>query len=352
MKKTAQMIAMEKEAEEARKLLEQAANPEPLAKSPEEEAEEAEAARIEAEKQKTDTTVPPDAPTEVTALQAEIAGLKRMIAEGNDQSWQKRWESADGMLKTQGAEIKTLREELAALKAKPAEPVIPESDDAYEIDVAEIGEKAAKLRKADRDRMKALETEIADMKEKVTGSTGELEKVKGDTETLKNVAAQTVAEKNHQAILTAVPDWVPLMGTAEKKFTDQNPKVTEYLNQTYRGKSNFTDLSEAYNKGDVATVKQICDEARKYAGIEQKPADTGEQKPKPSDKAEEYLEPGKTSSGVKEPNDKKETIPESDWNAFNDSIARKTFRGTLTERLALSEKYKTAALEGRIAWGR
>jgi hypothetical protein len=351
MKKTSQMIAMEKEAEEARKLLELAANPEPPAKTPEEESEEK---RLAEEETARIAALPPadSTPTEVEALKAEIAGLKRMVAEGNDQSWQQKWASADGLLKTQGAEIKTLREELAALKAKP-EPVIPEPDDAYEIDVAEIGEKAAKLRKADRDRMKALETEIADMKEKVTGSTGELEKVKGETETLKTVAAQTAAEKYHQTVIAAVPDWTPMMGTAGKKFADQNPKVTEFLHHSYRGRSNCDDLNDAYRKGDIETVKQICDEARKFAGLELKPSDPPlDPKPKPSEKAEEYLEPGKTSSGTKDPTNKKETILESEWNAFNDSIARKTFRGTLTERLALSEKYKTAALEGRIAWGR
>lgn len=295
---------------------------------------------------------------EIARLQAEVSRLTARLDDENSPTYKSRWDALKGQFNARGTEIDTLMAKVAKLeqkleeKAKQPGPPAPkmEEDPEYLILVEEVGEKAAKVIYRQQEELKTIKGQLGGVDEELKATKGKTEKIEGETGQIKERQASTEAERYAARIAQAVPDWNALMGTPDKEYADQAPKFTEFLQKSVRGKTNFQSLADAHNSGDIATVKEIFDEGRVYAGVTVKP--TPAPTAKPSSKADKFIEPGKTGQGTQEPTGVSEMIPESEIKALSTAIRMQTFKGTKAELDALKEKHRKARIEGRVIEGR
>ena len=295
----------------------------------------------------------PDANPELDRLQSEVSRLTARLDDENSPTYKSRWDALKGQFNARGNEIESLTNKLTALeqqlteKVKNPEPVQMDDDPEYAVLSEELGPAAAKIIYRQNQELKELQGKISGVDEELKATKGKTEKIEGETGQIKSHQANTEAERYAARISALVPDWSELMGTQEDDYATQNPKFTEYLKKSVRGKTNFQSLSEAYGAGDISTVKEIFDEGREFSGVTQKAP-----VPKPSSKADKFIEPGKTGQGTTEPTGQGAMIPESEIKALSTSIRMQTFKGTKVELEALKEKYRQAKIEGRVIEGR
>jgi hypothetical protein len=364
---------LQKQVEDARKALESPA-PNPTSDTTaDDEAAAAEAARLAAEEAgKGAAPVPsnaepiPATPATDTALQAENASLKAEVTrlthaldEENNPTWKQRYSSLQGMFNHQVEELKSIKAEIAELKAKPATPAAPATPDPadtaeYDSLVEEVGEKAAKI------ILKNREESDRKLKEAMEGVHTDLAAAKGDAKTAAEKAAAleqgTAQERFLSTLDTKAPGWRELHGSISGVTAEgipMNPKFAEFLFQKAAGTGGrtYNDLLNAhYADGNTDGLAEIFDLGRKFVG-EPAPAVVEDPPLTPSQRAAALVEPGKTASSTKEPDNKPEMIKESERNAFHDSVKRRTFKGTSAEMAAQMAKYKLAGVEGRILYG-
>jgi hypothetical protein len=249
-------------------------------------------------------------PAEVETLKAEIARLTQRIDDDNNPTWKQRYSSQQGVINSQGEELRTIRAEMADLKRKLEEgPKNPEPEPAkrednpdYQALEKDLGAAAAKIIFNQQEELNSLKGKFGAVDEELKATKGKTEQIEEATDKIAGHQAQTESEKYASRVATAVPDWDALMGTQDRGFSDQNPKFTEFLQKVVRGKSNFQALADAHQSGDIAVIKEIFDEGRTYAGVALSPEKdrekpTGEQE-KPLSKAEQFLEPNKTAAST------------------------------------------------------
>jgi hypothetical protein len=283
----------------------------------------------------------PDSPD----MQRQIDRLTAQLNDENSPTYKARYQSLQGMFNSETARLKgELDEAKRALEAKPAAAEIaPFTDEEYESLVEEVGQTAADILKS-RGKDSHQSAELAELKAELATLKGETKAASALAERVVQSQASTDAERYAAQQARAIPDWEALMGRADKQFTDQNPKFTEFLNQASRGKTNFDWLAEYHGQGNLAEVKLIFDEGRAYVGAAvPKPAAK-----KPSAGVERYIEPDKTGKGAPVAAVAAEIIPHGEYNRFVDSVKKGTFAGTRDERAKLEARYDAAFRENRI----
>ena len=294
---------------------------------------------------------PPPAPGEqsVSVLLADIARLKAQLDDENSPTYKARWQSLQGMYNADTARLKAEVEELKRVaEAKPDTPAaVPFTDAEYATLVEEVGETAAAILKPHGKSNPAQDAVVAELRAEIATLKGETKAASEMAERVNKTQATTAAERYATAQAEAIPDWDLLMGTEDKQFKNQNPKFTQFLQASTRGKSNFEWLKEYHSQGDLAQVKQIFDEGRAFVGAPVPAAPKAEAK-KPSADAEKFIEPDKTGKGAIVPAGVQEFIPHSEYNAFVESVKKGTFKGTREERTKLEAKYDKAFAENRI----
>ena len=253
-------------------------------------------------------------------------------------------------------EIKELRQEVANLKkqleeaAKPEpkpEPKI-EDDPEYVVLEKDLGAAAAKIILEQRKELQALKGEIGGTKE-------EIKATKEKTGKIEEYQAATASMSYAEAISTAIPDWDDLMGTEDVGFSNQNPKFTNYLQQTNFGKTNLQWVQEFHAQGNVQEVKRLFDTGRAYAGVAPAgKADTeAKTDEKKTSKADEYIEPGKTvASTEKTSTDTKRTYTKKERDEFDKKYMHyqahpEKYKGAETKIEAMWNDIIDAAGEGR-----
>lgn len=290
-------------------------------------------------------TPAPSAPNaDTAALQAEVARLTRALDDENNPTWKQRYSSLQGMFNHQGEELKTLKADVAELKAKPTPPVTPEPPDTSEYDalVEEVGEKAAKIIMArDAKSKKQLDEALSTVNGEIAATKGEAKTAADRAAELEKSQQMVTQERFFNELTARVPEWKQLNGW---DGIPQNPKFTEFLQQRLPG-SNLTYndlLNDHHSKGDVQRVAEIFELGKKHAGALSVINTDGSEPP---------LEPGKgAGAGAPPP---KPATPKTYTKAEHDRLMREItlpgrFKGTEAERQRLEDDLIAAELEGRV----
>lgn len=277
---------------------------------------------------------------EVERLQREVNRLNSILDDENNSTYKSRWQVLQGMWKKQEDEITTLKAEITRLSTEKPKPAETEEDPDYLSDVEEWGESAAKKNQKMRAKQRQLEEQAVKTQRELEALREKSEQVGNTATYVANAQAMTEQERYYTKLSSEVPNWQELNGDGS---TTINPKFAAFLTSTLPGgdEDYNTVLQRNHNKGNVGKVIEIFNIFNKATGLTTN-------KPKPSSKAEKFLEPGKTGQGTTEPSDKVDVVTRSEINKFRQSSQYKDFKGTQAEREALRAKYRKAELEGRV----
>lgn len=269
--------------------------------------------------------------SQLATATAELNRLKSQFDDENSQTFKARYQTAQGIAKAAGEELKALRSEIAELKAQYAKGANSEPAELPKKLVEDLGEDAARLVIELKSKIDSLEAANGELRNQIT-TTGKT------AEELKAAQAHTSANTFFSTLSTMVPDWKQLNGWGDTPgdskfmaFLDEKP--SDLLDETY------DDLLKRYSQ---------TGQVEKVAAIFKKFKDRNQSSPPPS--LDKHIDGGTTGRGAPPPQPKdKQTYSLKDIEKFDRDIMTGKLDPHRDPKVkAKWDEYQMAIAEGRV----